>query len=103
MLNFLQTVNGRKKWYFVAPVDLLVPSLVTQSSSIVSPVKIKSDASLVQSQSTALPVEAESDALPAPPDFRPASDASFTWGSIDSQGFCHTLEAAYQEVVQYCG
>ena len=44
---------------------------------------------------------ARSVASPALPDFSPASDASFTWGSMDSQSFCHTLEATYQEVVHW--
>ena len=35
------------------------------------------------------------------PDFPCALEAQFTWGSTDSQSFCHALEAAYQEVVHW--
>ena len=104
LLNFLkhfQTINGRKKWRFVAPVDLSVPSLITQSPSTISPVNLESEALLVRSQSADLPLGVGSVDSPALPDFSPASDASFTWGSMDSQSFCHTLEAIYQEVVHW--
>lgn len=56
---------------------------------------------MVQSQSANLPLGAGSVASPALPDFSPASDASFTWGSMDSHSFCHTLEATFQEVVHW--
>ena len=85
LLSFLehsQTVNGRKKWHFVVPTDLSVPSVDTQSSTVTS-VATESDASLVQSLLAVSPVGAESDIPPALPDFRPASDASFTLGSMD--------------------
>ena len=44
-------------------------------------------------------VVSELDGLPNLPCFAPVSDTAFTWGSMDSQSFCHVLKAAYQEIV----
>jgi len=41
---------------------------------------------------------AESTSLP---DFAPISDSTFTWGTMDSQSFCHALNCAYQKVVNW--
>ena len=39
--------------------------------------------------------------LPTLPDFARVSAAQFMWGTMDSQSFCHALEATYQEVVHW--
>ena len=35
------------------------------------------------------------------PDFEPSSIPVFNWGSVDSDTFCHSLEASYSEVVHW--
>ena len=35
------------------------------------------------------------------PDFVPSTNPVFTWGSVDSDTFCHSLESAYTEVVHW--
>ena len=35
------------------------------------------------------------------PDFEPSSIPVFNWGSVDSNTFCHSLEASYSEVVHW--
>ena len=80
-----ETLDGKKHCRFMTNklqlLDTGVNSSPPSSSSPVSLSAGKSSANL--------------------PDFPCALEAQFTWGSTDSQSFCHALEAAYQEVVHW--
>ena len=76
-IEMCETSSGKKRRF--------VTSTSTQPSCMVS-----SESSSVTGQS-----------LPSLPDFLSVAEAQFTWGSMDSQSFCHALEATYQEVVHW--
>ena len=95
MSNFLeqyQITDGKKLWRFVASIVSCDSCLMTEPQSAYSSVAL----------AAAEPdVVSELDGLPNLPGFAPVSDAAFMRGSMDSQSFCHALEAAYQEIVHW--
>ena len=95
MSNFLeqyQTTDSKKRWRFVAPINSRDSCLMTEPQS--------TDSSVVPADAEP-DVISELDGLPNLPGFVPVSDTALTWGSMDSQSFCHALEAAYQEIVHW--
>ena len=80
-----ETLDGKKRCRFVTnKLPLLDTGVNSSPPSGSPPVPLSAGQSLAN-----LPV------------FRCALEAQFTWGSTDSQSFCHALEAAYQEVVHW--
>ena len=84
------TSDGKKRCRFV-----------TANSEATSQLPGGNSSQLLISSSAPVSAGESSPNLPNLPDFPRASDAIFTWGSMDSQSFCHALEVTYQEVVHW--
>ena len=84
-IEMYETLDGKRRCRFVTsglgPLDTTVNSSESSNSSSVS--------------------VSAGQGSPTLPDFPSALEAQFTWGSMDSQSFCHALEATYQEVVHW--
>lgn len=127
MQQFLEHyfVDGKKQWRFVCTADSALeqssmesqprpPETNQPSSDPVAPsqplisvdVLSSSAPNLSSSDSSrgetpALANLPESLSTRTLPMFTPANEVSFTWGSVNCQDFCHSLEATYQEIVHW--
>ena len=89
-IEMCETFDGKKRCRFV-----------TANSEATSQLPSGNSSQLLISSSAPVSAGESSPNLPNLPDFPRTSDAIFTWGSMDSQSFCHALEATYQEVVHW--
>jgi len=105
--NYLETCvgpRGKRQCRFVslsAPSAMAVVTNVAADGAINSVDVGATTLTPSTSVSTDFSVASSTAESTSLPDFAPISDSTFTWGTMDSQSFCHALNCAYQEVVNW--
>ena len=103
----LRRKKKKKRCRFVTPESdfrHLVPPDTSTISPELSQQVAHADSSEVSTLSTISPDTESSSVLDhdcSLPQFEPLSNPVFTWGSVDADTFCHSLEATYSEIVHW--
>ena len=94
-----ETSDGKKQWQFVTS-DSDLGDCVPPDQPVTSPDAdaMLSDASISSPDTGNYPAP---DLCCSLPDFEPTSNPVFTWGPIDSETFCHLLEANYSDLIHW--